>query len=118
MSTIYYYNTPLTNESHLSIEQRTGRGCALSIPDRILRWIIIMKGAPFPLVQLTIYLIKNRTTAIRDFIHCCFACIHCLSNEYLKQLMPGTDEFEQMKGIGVLEHFPSAVYIGDVTKVE
>ena len=111
----YYYTHPLTNDSHEKIDPRTRRGCVLNVPTRIIRWLTILKGESMNRIEQIFD--QDRTTAWRDFIHICYACLHCFSHEYLQELKPGTDGFDQLKGAGCLHNFEDAVGIIDITKV-
>ena len=111
----YYFTNELNGESHFNIDPTTNRGCMLNIPTRVIRWITILKGETMDRIEQLFD--QDRTTAWRDFIHICYACMHCFSHKYLKALPPGTPQFENLKGAGCLENFPCAVGILDMTKV-
>ena len=114
-SRMYYFKNNLTNESHICIDPRTRRGCKLDIPTRVLRWLTILKGETLDRIE---YLFdQDRTTAWRDFIHICYACMYCFSHDYLKPIDPNTTEFEYLKGAGCLSSFKTAVGIIDCIKV-
>ena len=114
-SSTYFFDNPLTNESHKNIDPRTTRGCVLDIPTRVIRWLTILKGESMERIEQLFD--QHRTTAWRDFIHICYACMHCFSHQYLKPINPNTTEFERLKGAGCLSGFTDAVGILDMSKV-
>lgn len=91
------------------------RSTALSTEDRILRFILMLRGVKSYIIEEMFD--QDYSVAYRDFIHCCRACMHGLAPIYLKPLEPGSDEWNDLVGSNSFSNFPNVSYAADVTKV-
>ena len=110
-------NFYLNNDIDFNVSENiiTRRGCVLKPEDRIFRWILRLRGVSFDMLE---HLFDQDVSVVkRDFVHCCFACILALKDQYLRPLEPNSDECNLLQGNGWFQHFPSAIYAADVTKV-
>lgn len=105
-----YNQTVDFNQIHIAT-----RGAILSTEDRILRWIFMLRGVKSYLIEEIFD--QDISVALRDFIHICKACINGLGRLYLRELVPGSQECNNLKGKNVFKHFPNVMYAADVTKV-
>ena len=99
----------------IEFDSFNGRGAALSTENRILRWIMRLKGMDFEFMDDLFD--QDTSVATRDFLHCCLACIHSLSDEYLSPLDPNSQKANNLTGANAFKHFPNAMYVGDATHV-
>ena len=110
----YYFNI---NHSNININNanQNGRKCALDTTNRIFRWYLLLRGAKLSLIVEIFD--QDGSVAIRDFVHCCFACCHALGPVYLKRLNPFSEECNLLKGKYIFRYFRNVFLAGDVTKV-
>lgn len=92
------------------------RSSALSTEDRILRFILMLRGVKSFVIEELFD--QDYSVAYRDFIHCCRACMYGLGPIYLTPLEPGTPECDELVGNNNFRHFGNVIYAADVTKVQ
>ena len=114
-SRTYFQDKQLVGDGNDCIDPRTKRGCVLNVPTRIIRYLTILKNESMSRIEQLFD--QDRTTAMKDFIHINLAVQHCFSNKYLRELEPGSDEFENLRGAGCFKNFSNAVGAIDITKV-
>lgn len=112
----YYFqdNYVFENNGNLNFTTTT-RGCALSTPNRIIRWLMKLKGLSW--VYLEEMFDQDASVASKDFYHCCLACLNALEEDYLSPLDPNSAECDNLKGHEVFKYFKDVMYASDVTKV-
>lgn len=93
----------------------SGRGSALSTPERVLRWLLVSKRQSWSMLEVLFD--QSKSVITKDFYHCSFACAKVLGDTFLKKPDPNSLEFQQSVGSGNFTSFPNVSRAGDVTKV-
>eukprot|EP00483_Globobulimina_turgida_P005856 UN05866 len=68
-------------------------------------------------IRAALYSDQSYSTVYKDIKHIARIITTYLSNEFLSHPIPGSPEYNQLKGAGNFSDFPNTVYAGDVTKV-
>ena len=88
--------------------------CQLSIPDRLLRFCMWLKGTNT--TSLKLHFGQNENTIIEDVIFIANMINKALSSRYLFAPKPNTQEYNSLVGAGVFDGiFDKAIYMIDVT---
>lgn len=102
-------NYLLTGTVHRRREGQLGR------EDRLLRWMLVMRGMP---ISLLAYLFgQSPRTVYYDFVHISVIAFEHLSPVHLRPMVVGSAEYYAKRGQGPFRFFPNCVYAADVVKV-
>ena len=100
--------------------QQTGninkrRSAQISREDRLLRWILVIRGIP---ISVLAYLFgQTKVTVYNDFVHISTVVFERLSAIHLMPMTVGSPEYIIKRGQGPFRLFPTCVYAVDVVKV-
>ena len=83
-----WYFTNDVNGNNIHIETAPGRKSVLHPKDRILRWILQLKGLKGRMMEVLFD--QDESVVSRDFVHCSIGCICALSDQYLPGLDPNS----------------------------